>query len=191
MSDNLPAGRAPSLAAAKTAAEMIVRGAQTLYEGLYAFSKIKGWKLLGYETFGAWADENLQVARWTAYQELHRARALGAVADRLGLSVGEVAASAPVVPLHEAGPMADAAEQWATDDDQDWSGSTPEDAAAVLGSIKAEVVPSETAPSNRRVAVIKWALKIRRLTYPDAMDEDLRAALMEAREFIDDCLKEE
>lgn len=181
---NLPAE--PTREQAEAAANLIIRGAQSLYEGLYLFSKIKGWLVLGYDSFGAWATENLDYSEWNSYQELARAKVLGVVAERLGLPFESVVAAAPIIPLHEASKMAKAMDST----DTEMFETTPEGAAKLIEKVKGEVVPSEQAPSNRRVTVLRWAIKIRKMPYPDTVDKDLRMALIEAREFIDDCLKE-
>lgn len=172
----------PTTEQAQAAADLIVKGAQSFYEGLYLFSKIKGWKLLGYSTFTAWAIENLDFSEWTAYQELAKARVLGNIAERLGLPVAEVVQVAPVIPLHDASKMAQVVES-------EMFETSDEGAVEIIERVKAEVIPSEQAPSNQRKTLLRWCVKVRQMPYPEGRDDDLREALIEASEYIKDCLK--
>jgi len=171
-------------AVAKDLADKIVKSSSDLYEALLGFAKIKGWLELGYRSFGAWADENMPVTRWVAYQELNRAQVLDKIATALALPIGEITYVAASLPQGEASAVAAAL---AADDEII-------DAIVVDGSDPVEVMEKVRAVAGRNKPVDpnkplrQWAGRCRKLGYPDALDRETSDALVEAQEFIKDCL---
>lgn len=177
--------RAPARrSAAKTYADRIIKASQDLYEALVAFAKIKGWTELGYPSFGAWADENMPVTRWVAYQELARAQVLDKIATALHLPIGEISYAAASLPQGEASAVQAAL----------LADSEIIDAIVVDGSDPVEVMEKVRAVVGRNVAadpnkpLRAWAERCRKLGYPDALDKETSEALVEAQSFIGDCL---
>lgn len=167
---------------AKTLADQIIKASSDLYEALVGFAKIKGWVDLGYRSFGAWADDNLPVTRWVAYQELNRAQVLGKVADALGLPVGEVSHAAAALPQGEASAVAALVN--ADDEIIDAIVVDEPDPVAVMERLRASV----QAPADPQKALRSWAERCRKLSYPDHLDAPTREALIEAEAFVRDCL---
>lgn len=174
----VPARRAK----AKTYADAIVKASQDLYEALVGFAKMKGWIELGYRSFGEWADENMPVTRWVAYQELNRANVLDKIATALALPIGEVSHAAAALPQGEASAVARA-----LDDDSEIIDAIvveTSDPLAVMEKVRAVVAK----PTDRRKQLIRWAQQVRKMEYPDALDKELYESLVEAQIFLMDCL---
>jgi hypothetical protein len=174
--------RAPARrAVAKDLADQIIKASSDLYTALVGFAKIKGWLELGYRSFGAWADENMPVTRWVAYQELSKARVLDKVAAALALPVGEISHAAASLPQGEASALARALD--ADDEIIDAVVVETSDPKEVLERIRAAVKPVDNMKSLRR-----WAEGCRKMLYPDSLDKETWEALIEAQAFITDCL---
>lgn len=171
-------------ATAKTLADKIVRSSQDLYEALVAFAKIKGWQELGYNSFGAWADVNMPVTRWVAYQELARAQVLDKIATALHLPLSEVSHAAAALPQGEASAMLGALD--ADDEIIDAIVITEPDPVAVMEKVRAVVGRNQDDAPNK--ALKMWAERCRKLAYPEDLDAPTREALIEAEVFIHDCL---
>ena len=180
----MPARTPVKRATAKTLADKIVRSSQDLYEALVAFAKIKGWMELGYSSFGAWADENMPVTRWVAYQELARAQVLDKIATALHLPLSEVSHAAASLPQGEASAVA--ALVGADDEIIDAIVVDEPDPVAVMEKVRAAVGRNQVDEPNRPLRA--WAERCRKLAYPDQLDRETRDALLEASEFINDCL---
>jgi hypothetical protein len=171
-------------ATAKTLADKIVRSSQDLYEALVAFAKIKGWQELGYNSFGAWADENMPVTRWVAYQELARAQVLDKIATALHLPLSDVSHAAASLPQGEASAVA----ALVTADDEIVDAIVVEagDPVEVMERVRAVAGRNITADPNKPLR--QWAERCRKLAYPDHLDQETRDVLIEAEAFIHDCL---
>ncbi|HVE28360.1 MAG TPA: hypothetical protein VNC22_23290 [Sporichthya sp.] len=180
----MPARTPSKRVAAKTLAAQIVRASHDLYEALVAFAKIKGWRELGYTSFGAWADDNMPVTRWVAYQELHRAQVLDKIAAALHLPISEVSHAAASLPQGEASAVAGALD--ADDEIIEAIVVEEEDPVAVMEKVRAAVGRAITDEPNRPLRA--WAERCRKLAYPDSLDAPTREALIEAQTFIEDCL---
>lgn len=170
-------------AVAKTLADQIIKASQDLYEALVGFAKIKGWVELGYRSFGAWADDNLPVSRWVAYQELNRAQVLDKVADALGLPMGEVSHAAASLPQGEASAVA--ALIGSDDEIIDAIVVEERDPVDVVEKLRASVVKRAADPN---ASLRRWAERCRELSYPQDLDTPTREALVEAMDFCSDCL---
>jgi hypothetical protein len=178
MSVKAPARRA----VAKDLADQIITSSQNLYIALVAFAKIKGWLELGYRSFGAWADENMPVTRWVAYQELKRAEVLDKIAAALALPIGEVSHAAASLPQGEASAVAQALA--ADDEIIDAIVVETSDPVAVMEKVRAVVGKPDDVERRLR----RWAQQVRKMNYPDHLDKDTMEALIEASAFITDCL---
>jgi hypothetical protein len=161
-----------------------VKSSQDLYEALVAFAKIKGWVELGYRSFGAWADDNMPVTRWVAYQELHRAQVLDKIAAALHLPIGEISYVATSLPQGEASAVQAALQ--ADDEIIDAIVVDEPDPVAVMEKVRAAVGRNITDNPNKPLR--QWAERCRKLSYPDALDKETSEALVEAQTFIADCL---